>query len=624
METFIVYLIKATICLTLFSVFFRLFLMRETFFQFIRITLLMSLIVFSILPFAKLKIDGSSIVNQSFTNLENIILSRNISETINFPVKETELSLNSRNDNLNPKNATEQLVKINNYEKSNYNRPLHIISTEKSSFAINWVILLLSIYWIGLVLMIMRLIVSLIRIKQLVKNSILVHSKDFRLVVTPENIVAFSFFRYIVLSENDYHDNPEEIILHEKMHIQKRHNIDVIFTELLLALHWFNPMVWMLCRDLREIHEYEADNGVINKGIEAQRYQLLLVKKAVGERRFISVVNSFNQSKIKNRITMMLKKESSVWARLKVLFIVPLAAVMLLAFAQPESEMKTQLVKSQSQPESVVKQVQVNPFFYWEQVQNYCRDKGILPKDLALQPGDEKAKQYIIILVNSVNQIMYENPVSSKVIKTQEEGNSASSIEILKSMIVESMNMNDPNPVYFLFQHDQQSSMHFIFSLLNSTLPSAYQAAVNEIAERKGFPITQMLKKNPLILVHAIPKNFSGNANSDKEKRVGKRNSFLIQTSEMKEGRENMDYYSIVRENEGPNIQSVSVRREISLYESGDEARVESVSASELKPSDFALVSVGTDLTASDLNGVKTMLDKKFKVGKSVFVQNIQ
>ena len=624
METFIVYLIKATICLTLFSVFFRLFLMRETFFQFIRITLLMSLIVFSILPFAKLKIDGSSIVNQSFTNPENIILSRNISETINFPVKETELSLNSRNDNLNPKNATEQLVKINNYEKSNYNRPLHIISTEKSSFAINWVILLLSIYWIGLVLMIMRLIVSLIRIKQLVKNSILVHSKDFRLVVTPENIVAFSFFRYIVLSENDYHDNPEEIILHEKMHIQKRHNIDVIFTELLLALHWFNPMVWMLCRDLREIHEYEADNGVINKGIEAQRYQLLLVKKAVGERRFISVVNSFNQSKIKNRITMMLKKESSVWARLKVLFIVPLAAVMLLAFAQPESEMKTQLVKSQSQPESVVKQVQVNPFFYWEQVQNYCRDKGISPKDLALQPGDEKAKQYIIILVNSVNQIMYENPVSSKVIKTQEEGNSASSIEILKSMIVESMNMNDPNPVYFLFQHDQQSSMHFIFSLLNSTLPSAYQAAVNEIAERKGFPITQMLKKNPLILVHAIPKNFSGNANSDKEKRVGKRNSFLIQTSEMKEGRENMDYYSIVRENEGPNIQSVSVRREISLYESGDEARVESVSASELKPSDFALVSVGTDLTASDLNGVKTMLDKKFKVGKSVFVQNIQ
>ena len=624
METFIVYLIKATIYLTLFAVFFRLFLMRETFFQFTRITLLISLIVCCILPFSKLKIDSSNIVNQSFTKLENIILSRNnISETINVPDKETELSLNSPNDYLNQKNATEQLVTPNNYQKSSHTRSLNITSTEKSIFAINWVTILLSIYWIGLVLMIMRLIISFIRIKRLVMNGMPVLSMDFKLVVTQENIVAFSFFKNIVLSETDYHDNPEEIILHEKMHIQKRHSIDVIFAELILILHWFNPMVWMLCRDLREIHEYEADNAVINKGIEAQKYQLLLVKKAVGERRFTSVVNSFNQSKIKNRITMMLKKESSVWARLKVLFIVPLAAVMLLAFAQPENEIKTQLVKSQSQPESIVKQVQANPFFYWEQVQNYCRNKGISPKDLALQPGDEKVKQYIIILVNSVNQIMYQNPVSTKVIKTREEGDSASSIEILKSMIVESMNMNNPNPVYFSLQHDQQSSIHFIFSLLNSTLPTAYQTAVNEIAERDGIPVNQIVERNPLILFHAIPRNY-GNENSDKEKRVGKRNSFLIQTSGMKEGKENIDYYSIVRENEGSNIQSVSVRHEISLYKSRDEVRVESVSASELKPSDFALVSVGIDLTISDLNGVKTMLDKKFKVERSVFVQKIQ
>lgn len=455
-------------------------------------------------------------------------------------------------------------------------------------------------------------------------NGKLVQSKDFKLVVTPENIVAFSFFRYIVLSETDYHDNPEEIILHEQMHIQKRHNMDVVFAELLLILHWFNPMVWMLCRDLREIHEYEADHAVINKGIEAQKYQLLLVKKAVGERHFAFVVNSFNQSKIKNRVAMMLKTESSAWARLKVLFIVPLAAVMLLAFAQPESEMKTQLVKNQSQTESILNMVQENPFFYWEQVQNYCRDKGVSPKDLVLQFGDENINQYVIILVNSLNQIMYQNSVSSKVIKTQEEYNRTSSVEILKRMIVESMKINKPNPVYFLFQHDKQSSLHFIVSLLHSTLPTAYQGAVNEIAEQDGVPVSQVMKDNPLILFHAIPKNFSGNANSDKEKRIEQRNSFLLITSGTTDGKENIDYYSIVRENEGPNIKSVSVRWEVSLYESGDEARKESVSASELKPSDFSLVCVGTDLTISDLNGVKTMLDDKFKVGKSVFVQKIK
>ncbi len=157
------------------------------------------------------------------------------------------------------------------------------------------------------------------------------------MIVSSGSIVPFSFFRYIVLSEKDYLENPDEIILHEKMHIHQKHNIDVFFSELFLAVHWFNPMVWLLCRDLREIHEYEADNAVIEAGIEAQKYQLLLVKKAVGERRFTSVVNGFNQSKIKNRIAMMLKTESSRWARLKVLVAVPLVVVALLAFSQPES-----------------------------------------------------------------------------------------------------------------------------------------------------------------------------------------------------------------------------------------------------------------------------------------------
>lgn len=134
MESFVIYLIKGTLCLTVFAVLFRLTLMRETFFQFTRITLFISLIACCILPFVKLKIDSSSIVHQSFTNLENIILSRNILETTNVPEKETELSLNSRNDTFNQKNTSEQFVKSNNLDNSNQNRPLGIVSINKSFF----------------------------------------------------------------------------------------------------------------------------------------------------------------------------------------------------------------------------------------------------------------------------------------------------------------------------------------------------------------------------------------------------------------------------------------------------------------------------------------------------------
>lgn len=76
----------------------------------------------------------------------------------------------------------------------------------------------------------------------------------------------------------------------------------------LLILYWFNPAIWLLKRELQEVHEFEADNGVLNTGIDATRYQLLLVKKAVGTRLY-SMANGFDHSKLKNRIGMMLKKE---------------------------------------------------------------------------------------------------------------------------------------------------------------------------------------------------------------------------------------------------------------------------------------------------------------------------
>ena len=105
--------------------------------------------------------------------------------------------------------------------------------------------------------------------------------------------------------------------------------------ECIVIFHWFNPAAWLLMRELREVHEYEADNGVINNGIDATEYQLLLVKKSVGARLY-SMACGFNHSKLKNRITMMLKRRTNNWARLKLLLFVPVAAGTLYAFARPE------------------------------------------------------------------------------------------------------------------------------------------------------------------------------------------------------------------------------------------------------------------------------------------------
>lgn len=153
------------------------------------------------------------------------------------------------------------------------------------------------------------------------------------LVRTDQPVIPFSWYRYIVMSEKDLAENGEAIVLHEKAHLRLRHSFDLLVTDLAGCLQWFNPAMWLLRRELRAIHEYEADEAVLDSGVDARQYQLLLIRKAAGGR-WYSVANSFNHSKLKNRITMMLRKRSSRWAGARVLFLLPLTGLALGAFAR--------------------------------------------------------------------------------------------------------------------------------------------------------------------------------------------------------------------------------------------------------------------------------------------------
>jgi len=152
--------------------------------------------------------------------------------------------------------------------------------------------------------------------------------------------------KYIVISRRDWEDSKDEILTHEMAHIRYRHSWDILLSGVCVVFHWFNPAAWLLKQELQNIHEYEADECVINQGIDAKRYQLLLIKKAVGTQRFTSMANSFNHSKLKKRITMMLKSKSNKWARLKYLYVLPLAAIAITAFARPEISLELEKISS--------------------------------------------------------------------------------------------------------------------------------------------------------------------------------------------------------------------------------------------------------------------------------------
>ena len=149
-----------------------------------------------------------------------------------------------------------------------------------------------------------------------------------------EDVAPCSWMRHIVISEHDYRHHRHEILLHEKGHVRSLHSWDILLLTLVQTIQWYNPFAYMLGASLRDVHEYEADDYVLRQGVTASEYQTLLLKTAVGNSVY-AFANNFNHSLIKNRIVMMKNKKSNPWARMKVLYTLPLVVVLLSAFASP-------------------------------------------------------------------------------------------------------------------------------------------------------------------------------------------------------------------------------------------------------------------------------------------------
>ena len=201
------------------------------------------------------------------------------------------------------------------------------------------------------------------------------------LILMDQPVVPFSWMRTIVISRKDFEESGIEIMTHEMAHIKARHSIDLLISEICILFHWFNPSVWLLRQELQNIHEYEADESVLNQGVDAKRYQLLLIKKAVGAQRFTSMANSFNHSSLKKRIAMMLKQKSSPWARLKYLYVLPLAALTVVAFARPEISHELEKISSVKISEIIPVQEKKEPKRNVE-VETLARDSVVFEKDM--------------------------------------------------------------------------------------------------------------------------------------------------------------------------------------------------------------------------------------------------
>ncbi len=175
-----------------------------------------------------------------------------------------------------------------------------------------WPVALTVLFWTGVACVLVRVMVSALSIARIIRRGEIVGEEDgCKIVVTERDIDPFSWMKYIVLSRKDWELPHESILSHEKAHIAYRHSLEVLLVDILSALQWFNPAIWMLRADLKELHEFEADDAVLRSGANIKEYQYLLIRKAVSKSGY-SVANSFNHSILKNRITMMSKSKSGL------------------------------------------------------------------------------------------------------------------------------------------------------------------------------------------------------------------------------------------------------------------------------------------------------------------------
>ena len=304
MGVFFIYILKSSVCLVLFYLFFRLLLSKETFHRFNRMALLGVLFFSLLIPCIEVTTRHQVEVQQAVLSIEQLLLMAELEAT-----------------------------------------PANVGAVQETP-TISWVQIVLLVYLAGILFLVCRNIYSLICLFRLVHSG--KHEKlekGVTLVVHNQEIAPFSWMKYIVISRKDLEENGREILIHEMAHIHHRHLVDLLVADICIFFQWFNPGAWLLKQELQNIHEYEADETVINEGVNAKEYQLLLIKKAVGTRLY-SMANSFNHSKLKKRITMMLKEKSNPWARLKYLYVLPLAAIAVTAFARPEISEKVEEISA--------------------------------------------------------------------------------------------------------------------------------------------------------------------------------------------------------------------------------------------------------------------------------------
>jgi beta-lactamase regulating signal transducer with metallopeptidase domain len=246
-----------------------------------------------------------------------------------------------------------------------------------------------SIYEIGVILFSFRFIKNLYQIFQKIKANPKYKTQNYINVLLQDLIHPHTFFNYIFLNKNKFENKqiPPEVILHEQVHANQKHTIDLLFIELLQVAFWFNPLLHLIKKDIKLNHEFLADQAVINQGVSTKHYQKLLLAFS-SNALHNPMANAINYSLIKKRFTVMKTKTSKPVIWLRSLIILPMLAFLIFSFSSK------QYIEHNNSPNELIIQKKATP----KQIAEY----NALAKKYNMQPEDQR-----IIILKDANLLEY-------------------------------------------------------------------------------------------------------------------------------------------------------------------------------------------------------------------------
>ena len=298
-DQFLTYELKVAVLIAVFYIFWRLLVANETWHRLNRIVLIATAIASFVLPFCVITFQKTVVV-----------------EPMRVVVDKPELV-------------------ITEIESTN-----GLGSVDEPSQTFNWQQVLMLIYIIGVVLLLARMLISIWRLSRMTAHCEL-HPLDHgrRIAVCDKVQQPFSWWNTVFMNRKDFEEGATALLTHELGHIRLHHSADVVLVELLTALQWFNPTMWMLRADLHTIHEYEADQQVLSHGFNDIQYLTLLIRKAAHQSGYSLANGIANQSTLKKRITMIMKPQSNRWQWLRLAYLLPIVGVTLALNAETVTNM---------------------------------------------------------------------------------------------------------------------------------------------------------------------------------------------------------------------------------------------------------------------------------------------